>query len=306
MPDKPDHPTDAGKLIRDHRRQWRDCLYVYPVISRRSKGMSIGVNLSPDKRCNFSCVYCQIDRTIERNLHTVDIDKLRDELRLAMRVATSGEIWSEERFAETPAELRRVNDIAFSGDGEPTRLATFDEAVQAASDIRDEFAQTDTSIIVITNSTCLDSPQFTRALPILDAGKSDIWAKLDAGTEERFAAINRPAAGITLAKVVGDIANIAKDRPITIQSLLFSMDGEKPAPGEIDAYCGRLRDILSAAGPQAIKLLQVHTVARSPMECFVATLADSDLDAIAATIHAQVPGIHMETYYGQDVKPQGM
>ncbi|MBM3871597.1 MAG: radical SAM protein, partial [Verrucomicrobia bacterium] len=42
--------------MRDHTRIYRDFTYVYPVISRRSGGLSIGINLNPDKKCNFDCV----------------------------------------------------------------------------------------------------------------------------------------------------------------------------------------------------------------------------------------------------------
>ncbi len=50
-------------LFTQHSRSWQSNRYVYPVISRRSKGLSIGVNLNPDKVCNFDCVYCCVDRT---------------------------------------------------------------------------------------------------------------------------------------------------------------------------------------------------------------------------------------------------
>src|ERR1041384_5902109 len=49
-------------LFTQHSRSWRENRYVYPVVSRRSKGLSIGVNLNPDKVCNFDCIYCCVDR----------------------------------------------------------------------------------------------------------------------------------------------------------------------------------------------------------------------------------------------------
>ena len=48
---------------QDHRRKLDENRYVYAVLSRRSGGVSIGVNLNPDKVCNFDCIYCQVDRT---------------------------------------------------------------------------------------------------------------------------------------------------------------------------------------------------------------------------------------------------
>ena len=169
MTEKPDNHDLP--VTRDHRRQWRDCLYVYPVISRRAKGLSVGVNLNPDKSCNFACLYCQINRSIRRDLKNVDMDILRSELKEALQAATSGELWSHQRFGETPHELRRINDIAFSGDGEPTCLPNFDSAVQAAADVRREFGLDEMKIVVITNASMFDRPQFQKALAILDATK---------------------------------------------------------------------------------------------------------------------------------------
>ena len=48
--------------VQDHTRHFTDFTFVYPVISRRSKGLSIGANLNPDKGCNFDCIYCEVAR----------------------------------------------------------------------------------------------------------------------------------------------------------------------------------------------------------------------------------------------------
>ena len=290
-------------VIRDHRRQWRDCLYVYPVISRRAKGLSIGVNLNPDKQCNFSCRYCQIDRTARRNLHHVDIACLRAELREAMSAAASGELWFEPRFRRTPEALRRLNDIALSGDGEPTCLANFDEAVAAAADVRKEFARPDVKIVVITNASLLDAPRVRRALPILDASNGEIWAKLDAGTEERFRTINRPAAGLTLQRIADNIAAVARDRPVVIQTLLCRIDGAVPPADEIDAYCRRLRQVIDSGGQ--VKLVQLHTIARPPQDPSASALSDAELDAAAEKVRAALPGVAVETFYGAAPPQEG-
>lgn len=293
--------TPDRRLIRDHRRQWRDCLYVYPVISRRAKGLSVGVNLNPDKRCNFSCLYCQINRRIRRNLHAVHLPTLRRELALALAEAAAGRLWDEPRFAATPPDLRRINDVAFSGDGEPTCLADFDRAVALAAEVKADAGLDGVKIVVITNASRLMSPQLQRALPILDAAGGEIWAKLDAGTEAHFRRVNRPPAGLTLAKVVADIAAVARGRAVVIQTLLFRLDGTAPSAEEIDAYCARLAEIRRAG---QIRLVQLHTIARSPAEASAAPLADAELDAIAETVRGRLGGLCVETYYGQDVKCQ--
>jgi wyosine [tRNA(Phe)-imidazoG37] synthetase (radical SAM superfamily) len=290
-------------VIRDHRRQWRDCLYVYPVISRRAKGLSVGVNLNPDKRCTFACLYCQIDRRVSRELFTVDMPTLRRELELALSEAASGRLWAEGRFAATPRPLRRINDIALSGDGEPTCLGDFDRAVAIAAETKAAAGLDGVKIVVITNASRLDSPAVARALPILDANNGEIWAKLDAGSEEYFQRVNRPDPKIPLEKIVADITAVAQGRPVVIQTLLCRIDGAAPPPEETAAYCRRLRDIADAGG--RIKLVQLHTIARSPAEPNVSAIPDAELDAIAESIRAAVAPVPVETYYGEDVPPQG-
>jgi len=293
---------DDSPVLHDHRRQWRDCLYVYPVISRRSKGLSIGVNLNPEKRCTFSCVYCQVDRHIRRELHAVDIDRLRAELELALGEAVSGAIWRDERFSAVPEQFRRINDIAFSGDGEPTCLANFDQAVQAAAEAKGRFGLEGLKLVVITNATQMDSPQFTRALPILDSCNGEIWAKLDAGTDEFFQTVNRPQPMVPLSRVVENIKQVARGREIVIQSLFFRFEGEPPLQAEVVAYCNRLNEIIGSGG--RIKLIQIYTVAREPAEASVEPLGDGELEAIAGAVRAAVRGMPVETFYGRSVWPQ--
>jgi len=293
---------NARRVHTDHRRQWRDCLYVYPVISRRAGGLSVGVNLNPDKRCTFACVYCQIDRTVPREAYPIDLPVLRNELRQALQAVASSELWAEPRFAAVPRALRRLNDIAFSGDGEPTCLPNFDEAVRAAADAKRLAGRDDVKIVVITNATRLRSPQVARALPILDTCNGEIWAKLDAGSEERFRRVNRPAEGLTLAQIVADIAFVAAGRPVVIQTLLFRAAGEPPAASEIDAYIARLREILDAGG--RISLVQLHTVARPPAERDVSALSSEELEAIAALVRAALPALAVQTFGGAAVPPQ--
>lgn len=283
-------------VIRDHRRQWRDCLYVYPVISRRSKGVSIGVNLNPRRECTFSCAYCQIDRSVPRGLHEVTLPVLRDELVLALRSAVNGQLWHEDRFRQTPEELRRVNDIAFSGDGEPTCLTNFDQAVQVAADVKSKLGLGGVKLVVITNSTQLDSPQVARSLPILDDHNGEIWAKLDAGSEKYFQHVNRPSGGITLDRIVQNIIAVATGRPVVIQSLFMKLEGKPPSQAEIKAYCSRLKEIMAAGG--RIKLVQVHTVARTPAETTVSALEDKAVDKIAAAVEKALGDVPVEAFYG--------
>jgi wyosine [tRNA(Phe)-imidazoG37] synthetase (radical SAM superfamily) len=295
-------PSISPEVIQDHRRQWRHCLYVYPVISRRAGGLSIGVNLNPRRECTYSCVYCQIDRRTPRNLEAVDLELVREELALALRAAKTGDIWAEPRFADTPESMRRINDVAFSGDGEPTCLTQFDQAVQIAAQEKRRIGLDEIRIILITNATQLQSPQVERAIDILAVNQGQIWAKLDAGSEEYFRRVNRPQQGQTLEGITENIVFAAKRMPVVIQSLFMRLAGEEPSQDEIQAYIDRLERIVQA-GAQ-IDHIQIHTIARSPAEPFVAYLTEESLRRIAQQVRESLD-VQVRVYPGSDVKPIG-
>src|SRR5690349_11305616 len=125
-------------IFTEHSRSWQTNRYVYPVISRRSKGLSIGVNLNPDKVCNFDCVYCCVDRTVEPAVKEVDLQILSDELSHLLALARNGALFEHPPFDQTPQTLRRLNDIAFSGDGEPTAFPQFEQAARLAASLLEQ------------------------------------------------------------------------------------------------------------------------------------------------------------------------
>src|SRR4051794_40604881 len=146
-------------LFTQHSRSWRDNRYVYPVISRRSKGLSIGVNLNPDKVCNFDCIYCCVDRTVPATIREVDLEMLGDELKHMLELVTSGELFQQAPFDATPVHLRRLNDIAFSGDGEPTSFPKFEDACElSASLLQQAGLEQSVKLVVITNATLFHQP----------------------------------------------------------------------------------------------------------------------------------------------------
>ena len=118
--------------FHDHRRELDRNRYVYAVVSRRARGLSIGVNLNPDKACNFDCPYCQVDRGVPGGPAAVDVALLADELAALLGLVRDGTLWDRAPFDSAARELRRVSDIAFAGDGEPTLAAEFAAAARAA------------------------------------------------------------------------------------------------------------------------------------------------------------------------------
>src|ERR1700733_823247 len=142
---------EAEPLYTHHERTFQTFRFVYPVLSRRSRGLSLGVNLNPDKVCNFDCIYCQVDRTRQSETKFVELDQLLRELDATLELVTSGAIYQTEKFRDTPAELRRLNDIAFSGDGEPTTYRNFDEIIAACAELKRRHWLDDVKMGLITH-----------------------------------------------------------------------------------------------------------------------------------------------------------
>jgi wyosine [tRNA(Phe)-imidazoG37] synthetase (radical SAM superfamily) len=280
-----------------HERLFDANRFVYPVLSRRSRGLSIGVNLNPDKVCNFDCIYCQVDRTSQSETRFVELDQLLSELRDVLGLVASGEIFETAKFKDTPQELRRLNDIAFSGDGEPTTYKNFDEIIAACAAVKREAGLDDipsgVKMVLITNASMFHRPHVIRGLEILDANQGEIWAKLDAGTEAYYQQIERTK--IPFQQILDNIAAAARVRPVVIQSLFMRVAGEGPSAEELSAFCDRLNDILATGGQ--LSLVQVYTVARPPAESFVSPLTDAQVDTIVEMVRSQT-GLPAAAFYG--------
>jgi wyosine [tRNA(Phe)-imidazoG37] synthetase (radical SAM superfamily) len=276
-----------------HPRLFDAFRFVYPVLSRRSRGLSIGVNLNPDKVCNFDCIYCQVDRTTESETRFVETDQLLEELDAALELATSGRIYEQEPFSRVPEPLRRLNDIAFSGDGEPTTYTNFDEIVAACAEVKRRHNLGDVKLVLITNASMFHRPHVQRGLAILDANNGEIWAKLDAGTEAYYDRVERTR--IPFRQVLDNILMAARVRPLVIQSIFMKIEGEPPPDSEIEAFCDRLKEIVAGGG--RISLVQVYTVARPPAESYVSPLSNDQVDAIVARVK-QRTGLEAAAFYG--------
>ena len=296
----------AHQLHTLHERLFEANRFVYPVLSRRSGGISVGVNLNPDKVCNFDCIYCQVDRRSQSETRFVETDQLLEELDAVLDAVTSGAIYETEKFRTTPPHLRRLNDIAFSGDGEPTTYKNFDEIIKACANLKRKFElrieafqsqipnpKSQIKLVLITNASMFHRPHVERGLAILDQNNGEIWAKLEAGTDEYFHLIERTP--IRFRTILDNITAAARVRPLVIQSLFMRVAGEAPSHAELKAFCDRLNEITDADGQ--LKLVQVYTIARRPAESTVTPLADAEVDAIVDLVGERT-GLKAVGFYG--------
>ena len=314
--------NDLNSLVQHHPRDFSEQRYVYPVISRRAHGVSIGVNLSPTGLCNFQCVYCQVDGNLRlsgkpaRNRELdltegtakvccvdspvpmsfleIDLSLLEDELRRTLALALNGELFKAGSFSRTPLPMRRVNDIAFSGNGEPTLSPQFFDVAQIVVKVRNELGAFGVKPVVITNATRFHKADVSEALDLLAENGGEIWAKLDAGTHAYYQQVDR--SQVPFQTIIDNIANAAKRSPIVIQTLLIRMHGEPMPEAELLAYMERLHEITQQGGQ--IKLVQFHTIARATAEPWVTPLDNQELDAFAGRVRNETC-LPVETFYGK-------
>jgi len=266
------------------RRQNR---YVYAVRSRRSRGVSIGINLDPQKTCNFDCVYCEVidRREIEKGtgrpaIAADDVAKeLAEELALHPRTAPS-------------YEADPVRDISFAGDGEPSTYRGFLPLARTLFEVRDAAGFPDVPFVLITNGSGLARDEMRAAHDLFDERGGSFWIKLDAGTEEFYRRICRTA--VPFGRILANLREAARRHPVVVQSMFPRWKGTAPAAAEVAAWARRLGDVVAAGGRLA--LVQVYTVARETMEKDVTALTVGELEDIAAAARAAVPGVPVETF----------
>lgn len=217
--------------IQDHSRETAGMSYVYPVVSRRAGGVSVGINLNPNSACNWRCIYCQVPNLARGGPPPIDLGLLERELRELLTQLFRGDYL--ERHA--PPEARRVVDVAFSGNGEPTSAAEFPAAVELAGHVIGEFELAEPpQLRLITNGSLLDRGGVRQGITALGARGGETWFKVDAVGTAAMRRINgvayQPATVLRRLRQCGELC-------LTwVQTCVFALDGHPPAETDLRAY----------------------------------------------------------------------
>lgn len=260
--------------------------YVYAVRARRSRGISIGINLDPQKTCNFDCIYCEVidRREIAKGTGrpAIAIEDVACEL--------AEELASRPRAAASGADA--VRDIAFAGDGEPSTFRGFLPLARALFDVRDAAGFAHVPFVLITNGSGLARGEMYEVHDLFAARGGAFWIKLDAGTEGFYKTICR--SEIPFERILANLTGAAKRHSVVVQAMFLRLRGELPPRNEIAAWAKRLAAVRDAGG--RLSLVQVYTVARETMEPGVSALTKTELEDIAAAARAAVPDLPVETF----------
>ena len=246
--------------------------------------------MNPIVNCSFQCLYCEIDRAKPALVSRFDLERMAAELRGTYGLACSGGLRLRPRYANLPDDLLQVRHVALSGDGEPTLSSHFAEALETIVHLRVLGGFPFFKIVVVTNSTALDRPKVQHALKCLTR-KDEIWAKLDGGTQDYLDKVN--GATIPLEKIMNNILQIARQRPVVIQSLFPAINGDPPPAGEIKQYAQRLKE-LKKAGAE-IPLVQIYSATRPMARTGCSHLPLKKLSQIARTVRRET-GLRAEVF----------
>jgi len=264
----------------NHDRDSADLRYVYPVVSRRAGGVSVGINLNTNNACNWRCIYCQVPDLSRGAAPAVDMAVLENELRGFLYELLHGDFMQ----SRVPEGARRINDIALSGNGEPTSSAEFVRVIELISRVRHEMGLPDTvKTVLITNGSLLYRNEVQQGLRDMAKINGEVWFKLDRASEAGMQRVND--IRISMNKVRGNLEAAIACCPTWLQTCWFALDGEPPSRQDEDDYLEFVAALLrDGHQPQGVLL---YSLARPSMQAEaprLSALSEVQLQAFADRI----------------------
>ncbi len=266
----------------NHNTNVSGMTYVYPVVSRRMGGVSVGINLNPNNACNWHCVYCQVPNLTRGGPPPIDLAQLENELRHLLQEIVLGDFMAQH----VPEGLRVLKDIAFSGNGEPTSAAAFPDAVAVVGRVMADFELVNKiNVVLITNGSLIGQARVQKGLTALNALGGELWFKIDSALPAGSARIN----GLRQEpqRVMRRLAIASHLCRTRIQTCVFAVDGQPPSRTETEAYLAFLRRALADGLPITGVLL--YGLARPSLQAgaeHLSALPASWLEAHAASIRS--------------------
>ena len=275
--------------VEDHNRDVSGLTYVYPVVSRRAGGVSIGINLNVNNACNWRCIYCQVPNLTRGTPPPINLALLESELRGFLKQLLHGNFMSEY----VDEKDRHLMDIAFSGNGEPTSAKDFPQVLGIVEKVLKEFNLLNQAnpnpilpnpikVRLITNGSLMDKTHVLESMKHLTNINGEVWFKVDAGTSEGIAKIND--VNVSIASVIKRLKACAENCPTFVQTCMVAIDGQAPSEADIDAYIALLAQVKNE-----IKGVHLYGLARPSMQIEaprLSRLSPEWLEAVAVKIRA--------------------
>jgi len=266
--------------VVDHDRASAALRYVYPVVSRRAGGISVGINLNPNNACNWRCIYCQVPDLTRGTAPPVDLVVLKNELHNFLDELLHGNFMQNR----VPEGARRINDIALSGNGEPTSAAEFAQVIELIGRVRSETGLPETvKTVLITNGSLLYRSEVQQGLRMMAKLNGEVWFKLDRASEAGMQLINDTHTSMN--KVRDNIVVAITLCPTWLQTCWFALDGMPPSRQDEDDYLEFVAALLrDGHQPQGVLLYGLARPSLQPEAARLARLSLESLQAFAGRI----------------------
>jgi len=276
--------SELSRFWADHDRRFADFNFVYPVISRRARGLSIGINCMLNGACSFDCIYCQIRRSPEKKKLTFpNTDEIIFELEKLLSIYRQTKLAGH--FPDIEEKNRILRDIALSGDGEPTLYPHFTELCRALQKIQGECPETPKLILITNAAQICDGMEYL----------TEIWGKLDAGTDESLRFIDRPQKKIDIALIENNLKSIVSRFPLRIQTMLCEAQGKIPSEAEIENYAQIVQRIYETS-PQNLLGIQLYSTVRPTAENSVQPLPKEFLENVKRILQEKNSKLPVEVF----------
>ena len=204
--------------------------YIFGPVASRRFGMSLGIDLSPDKkRCNFDCIYCELEpaKPVDVYDNPPKVEEIFDEVKKAVD--------------EFDFEV-----LTITSNGEPTLYPYLNELI-------DKLKTLNKKLLILSNSSTINRKNIQNALKKLDIVK----LSLDSADEKTFKKIDRPHKNINLQEIIKGIIEFRKiyKGELIIEILVVKGINDK------DEEFKKLNDVLAKINPNRV---DISTIDRPP------------------------------------------
>ena len=262
--------------ITDHNRKTFKGKYIYPVVSRRAGGLSLGINLNTNNACNWQCIYCEVPDLVRGKPDSINLKELEVELDYWL-----DQIINQSFLNQYTQNKTEFKDIAFSGNGEPTASKQFKDVIKIVIKKINEYKLTKKiTIRLITNGSNMSNPNVKEALSLMNNFSREVWFKIDQINEEDVKTINQ--VNLSKATVKRNLEAALDSSPTVIQTCLFRLNNKLPSKESLDAYIDFLKTY-----EKKIKGIHLYSLARlseQSSDYELTRLTEPELESIANKI----------------------
>lgn len=270
--------------VKNHDRDVAGYQYIYPVISRRSGGLSVGINFNTNNACNWRCVYCQVPDLAVGAAPELDFDLLATELTEFLQNVVHGSFY--DRFQLEP-EMRVIKDIAISGNGEPTSVKEFTRAIATITRVVEQTKIAEPfQYVLISNGSLMHKADVQAGLKLFNQYNGQLWFKLDSGTDMGREAINH--AALSLPRQTENLIASAKLCSTWIQTCMLNYAGREDvglvSEQEQTAYLALIENVMQQVSLQGVMLYSLARPSLQPEASRISSVNSEQINCFAERI----------------------